>query len=272
MGKLDKQLLAEELKKYKMLVEYDFYNGEAEKVTKPKKGANGDILLDEDPQDDEKKNIPADDSQTANGEGGADAPAPDANPAGAEPPVDNAPAPEGGAAPGSEAPAPEMPPAPAPTMPEVPAPTDNAVELDVTELVQGTEEAKELAMKTDNKMGELLTKFNELGASLTKMDGIQKKIEDLETQFEKRNPTPQEKLEMRSMDSFPYNLKLTDYWAEKEGTNYEATPKTGEDNEEDKEYVLTHDDVNSDYSNNQVKTSFDEVDDGSEANNWRRMN
>ena len=265
MGTLNKQMLAEELKKYKMLVEYDFYNGEAEKVAKPKKGADGDILLDEDPEED-KKNIPADDSQTnANAEG---APAPDANAAGGAaeiPPVDNAPAPSA-----AEAPAPEMP--PAPTMPEVPAPADNAVELDVTELVQGTEEAKELAMKTDNKMGELLTKFNELGASLTKMDGIQKKIEDLETQFEKRNPTPQEKLEMRSMDSFPYNLKLTDYWAEKEGTNYEATPKTGEDNEEDKEYVLTHDDVNSDYSNNQVKTSFDEVDDGSEANNWRRMN
>ena len=49
------------------------------------------------------------------------------------------------------------------------------------------------------------------------MDQVINKIEDLEKEIEKRNPTPVEKLEMMSLDSFPYSVKLTDYWADKEG-------------------------------------------------------
>ncbi|RKX92335.1 MAG: hypothetical protein DRP84_10205 [Spirochaetes bacterium] len=58
-----------------------------------------------------------------------------------------------------------------------------------------------------------------------------------------------EKLEMRSMDSFPYSVKLTDYWEDKEGYD------TGEGNDEE-EYVITKKEVD-DYSSSDIRHSFD---------------
>jgi len=62
---------------------------------------------------------------------------------------------------------------------------------------------------------------------------------------------------MRSLDSFPYSLKLTDYWSEKEG-NYDAM---GNDKTEkaDEEYVLTQDEVDSDYNPIEIKDSFSDT-------------
>lgn len=128
------------------------------------------------------------------------------------------------------------------------------VELDVTQLVQGTEEAKEVANQGNQKMDALLNKFGELEGKLANMDKINAKIDKLDHELEKRVPTPKEKLEMQSLNSYPYSLKLTDYWAEKEGT-YDVT----NNNEgEKKVYTLTKDDVNSGYSENNIKNSFEE--------------
>jgi hypothetical protein len=93
---------------------------------------------------------------------------------------------------------------------------------------------------------------------LAGMGDITNKIDALSNDLEKRMPTPVEKLEMRSKDSYPYNLKLTDYWAEKEG-NYDAMGGTEDEQEgEPKEYTLTQADVDADYSDSQIKTSFEE--------------
>ena len=79
------------------------------------------------------------------------------------------------------------------------------------------------------------------------MDNVINKIDDLEKEIEKRNPTPVERLEMRSMDSFPYSIKLTDFWKDKEG--YEATE------EEEEEYVLKQSDVDN-YNEKDIRKSF----------------
>ena len=42
------------------------------------------------------------------------------------------------------------------------------------------------------------------------MRAISAKIDSLENELEKRAPTPTEKIEMRSLDSYPYNIKLSD--------------------------------------------------------------
>ena len=135
-----------------------------------------------------------------------------------------------------------------------PAPQEEEVELDVTQLVQGTEEAKQMASQNNQKMDDLLNKFNELTGKLNSMDAISSKIDNLEHQVEKRMPTPKEKLEMRSLDSYPYSLKLTDYWAEKDG-QYDVMNNGKEPQK--KEYILTKDDVNSDYNESNIKNSFD---------------
>ena len=47
-------------------------------------------------------------------------------------------------------------------------------------------------------------------------DRNNQEIADLRNEFEKRNPTQTEKLNLRSLDSYPFKVKLTDYWKGKE--------------------------------------------------------
>jgi hypothetical protein len=91
--------------------------------------------------------------------------------------------------------------------------------------------------------------FSELSDQVTGMDQVIDKIDNLEKEIERRNPTPVEKLEMISMDSFPYSVKLTDFWEDKEG--YETEKET-----EDKEYIITKNEVD-EYSEREIKDSFD---------------
>ena len=82
------------------------------------------------------------------------------------------------------------------------------------------------------------------------MDEIITKMDELEQEVKDRNPSPTEKLSMRSMDSFPYSVKLTDFWNDREG--YDAT---GEEDEE-QEYTLTKQDIDDDYSEVDIRSSF----------------
>jgi hypothetical protein len=141
--------------------------------------------------------------------------------------------------------APEAAPAPAPV-----EPASNDVEVDVTELVKGSEEAKEAADKASQNSEMLLQKLADLEARISSMDAVSGKIEELENEIIKRNPTPVEKLEMRSLSSYPYSQKLTDYWADKKGA-YDVMG-----NEEKEEYTLTQDDIDNSYSEGDVKQSF----------------
>lgn len=132
--------------------------------------------------------------------------------------------------------------------------SDGTVELDVTQLVKGSEEAKESADKANEKIDSLLSMVSKLENQLKSMEQISSKIDSLETELEKRAPTPDEKIEMRSLDSYPYSVKLTDFWSSQEG-QYDIIDK---EDEEPKEYVLTQDDIDSDYSSTDVKSSFEE--------------
>ena len=131
--------------------------------------------------------------------------------------------------------------------------TSNEIELDVTELVRGSEAAKASADAANDKISNLMNMVNKLEQQLSSMNNISTKIDGLEKEIERRNPTPVEKLEMRSLDSYPYNIKLTDFWNEKSKTH-----DTGFNlNNEPEEYTLTQDDVNSDYSDREIRNSFD---------------
>ena len=231
---LNKKLLEAELKKHKLMCEYSFYVGEDDEHAKD--AAN--LILGEDDEENQEDaglgndpNAGGDPNNDPNGFDNAD-------------PNDNQ-GDEMGAQPQEE---PEM----APETPEMPA--EDEVDLDVTQLVQGTQEAKASSDMATQKMEDLLAKFGELEKQLANMHSISSKIEDLEHQIEKRNPTPEEKLEMRSFSSYPYNLKLTDYWAEKEG-KYNVMDKDGG---KEQEYVLTHDDIDKDYNESTIKDSFND--------------
>lgn len=250
--KLNKSLLNEELKKFRLLSEYTFYNEE------PKK--NDNLILgseleeaDEEPADPAaapEETAPADDSKTvANQEtgeddadnlfstddtedAGTDAAAGDTGADATDTGADDT----GAGDTGAEG-------------------AGDEVEVDVTQLVKGSEDAKQSADDASQKTSELLNKFNDLEQRVAAMDSISNKIETLEKEIIKRNPTPVEKLEMRSLSSFPYNIKLTDYWKDVDG--YDATSS----DETNVEYTLTKDDVDSGFTDSSIKSSFNVPDD-----------
>ena len=182
--------------------------------------------------------------------------APPADPAlaGGAPPVDPA-APAAPADPNAVAPIPPAAPIDIATDPEVEElgaegeEEENKEELDVTDLVASQ---KNMEQKQEEYFDNLFAQLKTLEEKLGEMDGLVTTINNLETKFDKFRPkTPQEKLELRSLDSGPFNQKLSDFFQDKEPD----MEKSGKN-----EYVLTTDDANN-YSTNDVETSFNNYDD-----------
>ena len=137
---------------------------------------------------------------------------------------------------------------------------EDVEEIDVTAIVSKSDEAKEMAQQAvsvgqenTSYLQSLTDKLSNLESQLTKMDSIASKI----TKIEQDIKTPQERLELRSLDSYPFNTKLSDYWEEKsKDERYRVS--TGEEvsDGETKEYVLTPEELNADYSEETVKNTF----------------
>ena len=86
-------------------------------------------------------------------------------------------------------------------------------EIDITDLVTTQQEIKD---KHDSFMADMISKLEDLQNKLSSVDQIINKIESLETKFDRyREKTPEEKLMLRSLDSYPYNQKLTDFFDDK---------------------------------------------------------
>ena len=118
-------------------------------------------------------------------------------------------------------------------------------ELDITDLVTTQ---KDMSTKQEEYMDSMMDRLNDLTSKLSDMDKILVKINSLEDKVEKyRQKSPEEKLQLRSLDSYPYNQKLTDFFMDK-GPDMEKTGKN--------EYVLTSDEVEN-YTDRDIKDSFD---------------
>jgi hypothetical protein len=151
--------------------------------------------------------------------------------------------------------------APAPAAPTGPQPVDlendpdvekvgegdsegKTEEMDITDLVKSQ---KKVEQKQEEYFENLFQHLDNLESKLGEMDGIMSKLNDLEMKVEKyREKTPQEKLELRSLDSGPFNQKLSQFFDDKE----DDMEKSGKN-----EYILTQDDVE-DYSPIEIKKTF----------------
>jgi len=129
--------------------------------------------------------------------------------------------------------------------------TGNTEEMDITDLVKSQ---KKVEQKQEEYFDNLFQHLDNLESKLGEMDGIMTKLNDLEIKIEKyREKTPQEKLELRSLDSGPFNQKLSQFFNDKE----EDMEKSGKN-----EYILTQDEVE-DYSPIEIKKTFRNFDDSS---------
>lgn len=119
-------------------------------------------------------------------------------------------------------------------------------EIDITDLIDSQ---KTMSDKQEEYFTNLFDQISKMEEKLSEMDSIVSKIDNIESKLEKYRPkTPQEKLELRSLDSGPYKQNLADFFDEKKD-EMEASGKN--------EYVLTKDDVEN-YSPSDIEQTFNE--------------
>ena len=116
-------------------------------------------------------------------------------------------------------------------------------ELDITDLVKSQQNTEK---KQEEYFDNLFKHLEGLESKLSDMDSIMNKLNDLETKVEKyRVKTPEEKLELRSLDSYPFNQNPQEFFNQKQG-EMRVSGKN--------DYVLTKQDVD-DYSKDMIKNS-----------------
>jgi len=121
---------------------------------------------------------------------------------------------------------------------------EDSEELEVTDLVKSQENIEK---KQEEYFNNLFSQLSNLESKLKDMDQIVAKLNTLENKIEKyREKSPQEKLDLRKYDSYPFNQKLSDFFNDKQD-EFEKTGKT--------DYVLTSDDV-TDISDSEIKDTF----------------
>ncbi len=125
-------------------------------------------------------------------------------------------------------------------------------ELEITDLVKSQQN---IETKQEEYFNNLFNQLTDLESKLSNMENIFTKLNDIEAKIEKyREKTPQEKLELRSLDSGPFNQKLTDFFVDKQ----EDIEKSGKN-----EYILTTDEVE-DFTPSEIKTTFNDFGDESQ--------
>lgn len=115
--------------------------------------------------------------------------------------------------------------------------------IDVDELTNAQETAEVKIDGVNDKLQDLLavtTKF------IAAVDQNNKKIDDLRAEFERRNPSDEERINIRSQASAPYSETPKSYWNNKIGnSNYNVIYNNDVDpDKEDEEYLIKKGDIN----------------------------
>lgn len=127
-----------------------------------------------------------------------------------------------------------------------PAPEDDGTTIDIDGLTKAQEKLNVKQNQVGRDLGKVDSRITALidtiGKLTTALDMNNSEIEKLKGEFEKRNPSQTEKLNLRSLDSYPYNVKPTEYWQDSARRGgYEVY---GDNNEPTtQEYKITNDDV-----------------------------
>ena len=119
--------------------------------------------------------------------------------------------------------------------------------------IDGLTKTQEKLYSKENEVGrDLATVDNRLIKLMDTIRGLQdalemnnNKLETLKAEFEKRNPTQTEKLDIRgAVDSYPFNVRPDEFWKKKmmEKPNYEIYGDNDKSTED--QYAITVDDIN----------------------------
>ena len=135
--------------------------------------------------------------------------------------------------------------------------------IDVDDLTDAQEKVNDKVNAVGRNLGQVDNRIEKLLGAIETLQGMfdknNQEIADLRKEFEKRNPTQTEKLNLRSLDSYPFKIRPTDFWNDKstEG-RYDAYANNQEPTTN--EYVITNNDVD-DFTEREIEDTFNINDD-----------
>jgi hypothetical protein len=137
--------------------------------------------------------------------------------------------------------------------------------IDVEELTDAQEKMNDKVNLVGRNLEGFDSKIEALMQSIQKMESMidanNQEIAAFKQEFEKRNPTQTEKLNLRSLDSYPFNVNPKDYWNGKgidPNGNYSAIANNSIPTSQ--EYEITNSDVDN-FDDKVIENSFDIDDD-----------
>ena len=135
--------------------------------------------------------------------------------------------------------------------------------IDVEDITDAQEKTNDKVNKVGRNLGKVDDKIVQLLQAIDKMETMinnnNAEIENFKQEFEKRNPTPTEKLNLRSLDSYPFNVNPKEYWENKGISNpgtsnqYQAYSDNGKSTTD--EYEITNYDIDN-FDERKVADSF----------------
>ena len=144
----------------------------------------------------------------------------------------------------------------APTM----EPQEDETVIDVEDLTDAQEDMNKKVNTVGRDLGKMEDKITQLMTSIDDMmhriDSNNAEIQAFKQEFEKRNPTQTEKLNLRSLDSYPFNINVKDFWEKKNGTsNYDVYTNNDERPDDKRSLEITNNDVD-DFDERAIADSF----------------
>ena len=137
--------------------------------------------------------------------------------------------------------------------------------IDVDDLTNAQEKMNSKVNSVGKNLGDVDDKIEALMQSLSNMEQMinnnNAEIAAFKQEFEKRNPTQTEKLNLRSLDSYPFNVNPKEYWEEKgvdPNSNYSG--ESDNDKSTTQEFEITNSDVDQ-FDNKTIEDSFNIDDD-----------
>jgi hypothetical protein len=143
-------------------------------------------------------------------------------------------------------------PTPAP-VPETEEGGEDEEVIEVDDLVDSQEKTKVKIAKLDGKIDALLKLIGKFESDI---DQNNAHIDALKDEFEKRNPTPVEKMTLRANQGYPYTESPNEYWSEKQAEGH-YSPEDDNNGVGDARYEITKGDVDGISDWNSIYKSID---------------
>lgn len=128
--------------------------------------------------------------------------------------------------------------------------------IDVDELTQSQETTEYKIDGVNDKLTALMSVLPKFIEALNQND---EKINDLKTEIEKRNPTAEEQMNIRSQASYPYTESPKGYWEEKmkENPHYDVIYNNDVSPKDEQEEFTLHKDELGNYNDQDLAKSFE---------------